>query len=196
MQLRSRAAVAAALLTTVFGALAAGPAAAQDGVTGGNPAVVETLEANPGSTRIAEDTVLLDPDVMVTLPSSTGDVQQSALRDCPRGWLCAWPHSDFVGPMLAVRDGVYIDYRAWHWDSLTGAIYDCRGGCSADLEHWRRYVRSYAHNISSIYNNTATVTWAPFWSPRNGANYYAANGGPAAYVGDKWNDSFTAACAC
>lgn len=98
--------------------------------------------------------------------------------------------------MLAVRDGVYIDYSKWFWDTATFEVVDCRGGCT--WPHWYhiQYVHRFDLNITSVYNNTHTVTWAPFWSPRNNANYYARNGAPAAYVGSQWNDSFTAACAC
>jgi hypothetical protein len=171
---------------------------ASDGVTLDlETAVAETLRENPGSIKTGENTVLLEPGVMVALPSDADvSAQQSSLNLCTRGWLCAWPHSDYRGPMLAVRDGTYIDYRAWWWDTSTGAILDCRGGCTGVDWYWDMYMRNYANNITSIYNNTSTMTWAPFWSPRNNANYYAYNGAPSAYVGSKWNDSFTAACAC
>jgi len=158
-------------------------------------AVAGTLRAVPGSVKTGENTILLEPGVMVALPSE-GDVSASSLGSCTRGWLCAWPDSDYRGPMLAVRDGVYIDYRAWWWDTSTGEILDCRGGCTGVDWYWDKYMRNFAYKITSVFNNTHTITWAPFWSPRNYTNYNALNGAPSPYVGSKWNDDFSAACAC
>jgi hypothetical protein len=55
--------------------------------------------------------------------------------------------------------------------------------------------RSYRGNITSVYNNTHSIVWAPFHSFIIG-NYYAYNGSPARYVGAYWNDMFDDACAC
>jgi hypothetical protein len=149
-----------------------------------------TLEANPGSTRTGDNTVLVRPGIAVTL-SSAGEVTTQAAGQCPRGWLCAWPDYNFGGGMLAIQQGVYISYGYWWYNVNNGAVMydDWQGGPGAE---WR----SFANNITSVYNNTNSAAWAPFYSYRNHANYYAANGSPAPYVGDTWNNSFTAACAC
>ncbi len=71
--------------------------------------VAQTLEANPGSTRISENAILVKPGIMVALPQD-GEMSTQASGQCPRGWLCAWPDIDFGGPMMAVQRGVYINY--------------------------------------------------------------------------------------
>jgi hypothetical protein len=151
-------------------------------------AVAETLEANPGSVQLDESTVLLKPGVLTALPD--GEVGLQAANDCPRGWSCAWTHSNFQGGMLGLREGDYESYVYWWWNPSNWAVTYCDWRC--DLEGWRYF----SNSVSSVFNNTYNVVWAPFWSPRNNANYYAYNGAPAAYVTDRWNDSFTAACAC
>lgn len=151
--------------------------------------MAETLEANPGSSQLDESTVLMKPGVLTVLPD--GEVGLQAANDCPRGWSCAWTHSNFQGGMLGLREGDYEPYAYWWWNPSNWEVTYCDWQCD-HLEGWRRF----SNNVSSVFNNTYNVVWAPFWSPRNNANYYAYNGAPAAYVTDTWNDSFTAACAC
>jgi hypothetical protein len=154
-----------------------------------------TLEANPGSKKTGESTVLLKPGVMLALPD--GEVGLQAANDCRRGWLCSWPHSDFRGPMLAVQDGTYLSgadlwYYRYDENDWSRGIQYCVMSVHCNDGNWRPYYES----ITSIYNNTHTITWAPYWSRRNNVNYYALNGAPSPYVGAKWNDSFTQLCAC
>lgn len=136
-----------------------------------------TLEANPGSRQIAENVIQLDEGITLTLPTSERSVQ--AASDCPSGWQCAWPHSNFRGPRLAAERCVYLNYFEWvFWNDLEGVYED------------------FAYDASSVYNNIPGVTWSQFWSPANGANYNAHFGAPEDYVGAQWNDTFTAAQGC
>jgi hypothetical protein len=151
--------------------------------------VAGTLEANPGSVRTGENTILLQPGIMAVL-ASDGEVGPQRASDCPPGWLCAWPHSDFRGPMFGVRQGQYIEYRNWSWND-NGGIANCGYWITCAGSGWHHYYE----NITSIFNNTSS-TWAAFYSLRNGENYLAYRGAPSGHVGSKWNDSFTAACAC
>jgi hypothetical protein len=154
--------------------------------------IAETLRVNPGSVQIGADTVLLRPGVMTVLPSST-TMSTAAAGDpnrCPRGWTCAWTDTNFRGAMLGIREGVYTDYYYW-WYNSSGAISYWPGSNPNPA-----VLRSFSNNASSVFNNTYNLVWAPFYSFRNKANYYAYRGAPAAYVGSKWNDSFTSACGC
>lgn len=170
---------------------AQGQPSASDGVASDlETSVARTLEANPGSARTGESTVSLQPGIMAALPD--GEVGIQAAGNCPHGWLCAWPHSDFRGPMLGVRQGTYIPYWEWAWNSRTGEVRQCVMSVHCPGSDWH----SYFESITSIFNNTYSITWAPFYSPRNGQNYYAYIGAPSGYVGSRWNDSFSAACAC
>ncbi|MEO3927705.1 peptidase inhibitor family I36 protein [Micromonosporaceae bacterium B7E4] len=152
------------------------------------PGMAETLKANPGSVRTGENTVLLKPGVMVALPSN-GDVTTQSLGQCPAGWLCGWVDSDYRGAMYGIRQGDHIDFLYWWYNPYNGAtVYDDWGSPGPE---WRRW----GNSITSVYNNTSLL-WTPFYSYRNGENFYARRGAPSPYVGAKWNDSFTKACAC
>jgi hypothetical protein len=150
--------------------------------------VSDTLEANPGSVRMGENAILLEQGVMWSLPAD-GEVGTQHLSHCPSGWLCGWIHDDFQGAMMAVQQGTYADLTDWYWNQHTLEVRRCCN-LSPGGTWW-----PVSHKITSVLNNTS-LTWAPFYSHRNFENYYAYRGAPAAYVGAKWNDSFTAMCAC
>jgi hypothetical protein len=150
--------------------------------------VAGTLEANPGSVRTGANTVMLQPGIMAVLPSD-GEVGAQHASDCPPGWLCAWPDSDFRGPMLGVRQGQYINYWNWMWH-VDGRISPCEGVLYCDGGGWY----PYATTITSIFNHTCT-DWAAFYSPRNDENYLAAEGAPNGWVGSKYDNSFWSAYA-
>lgn len=203
MSVRLRQLVGTTALVLALGIVPAVAAHAQSGdaasTAGGvaaadlETAMAATLDANPGSQQTGENTVLLKQGVMVALPDS--EVGLQAANSCQRGWLCAWPHSDFRGPMLGVRDGTYVGdlyYYLYDENNWSKGVKYCVMSGTCGPGNWR----SFYESITSIYNNTHTVTWAPFWSRRNNQNYYALNGAPSGYVGAKWNDSFTALCAC
>jgi Peptidase inhibitor family I36 len=97
---------------------------------------------------------------------------------CPSGHQCAYSDANFGGYVISRPRCVYLDY-------FTVFFYNHEG----DMDDW-------AFDVSAVYNNIPGVTWSQFWSPRNNANYNAYYRSPAAYVGDKWNDSFTAAQGC
>jgi hypothetical protein len=149
-------------------------------------AMAETLAANPGSVRLGEHTVLLEPGIMAAIPSDGGAGIQ-AVGQCPRGWLCAWPDIDYGGPMMAVQQPNYIDYRKWFYNGA-GVIVMSNSWPGSG---WR----TFAFDITSVYNNTHTIAWAPLHNPVSG-NYYAQLGHPIPYVGPDWNDWFMDACAC
>jgi Peptidase inhibitor family I36 len=163
---------------------AAGPAPATPS------AVAEMLNANPGSVRTGENTVLLKPGIMAILPLN-GEVGVQAAGQCPRGWLCAWPDINFGGPMMAVQQGTYIAYIYW-WYKGSQIVYSPSG--TSPGSGW---VSFYAR-ITSVYNNTHSIAQAPFHPYFNipGGNYYAPLGAPISYVGAYYNDSFDSACAC
>jgi hypothetical protein len=154
--------------------------------------VSSTLKANPGSVRTGPNTVLLEPGVMWVLPSER-EASVRGLTGCPAGWLCGWTNADFAGGMMAIQQGTYVDYINWWWNTSTFEVRFCDHFTHCDLGPgtWN----GISNSISSVLNNTS-VLWAPFYSLRNKANYYAYRGSPASYVGAKWNDSFTEACAC
>jgi len=135
-----------------------------------------TVKANPGSKQIAKNVIQLDEGIIMVL--ATDDKSAQSASSCPSGWQCAWPHVNFGGDMLAAQRCVYLNYFQWAWRVSPG-VYD-----------------DFAYDVSSVFNNIPGVTWSQFWSPRNNANYNAHVGSPASYVGDKWNDSFTAAQGC
>jgi hypothetical protein len=159
--------------------------------------VALTLEGNPGSERLGENTIMIKPGIMAALPPD-GDVSTQGLaQQCPGGWLCAWPHVDFEGPMLAIQRGVFIEYRYWWWNTQSGQIIYTEhypGWPGPLLAGWT----SYWNQITSVYNNLRSLTWAPFhnYEYESEGNYYALDGAPAAYVGAHWNDTFDIACAC
>lgn len=193
MQVRRRLAGTITLIA-MFSAIPAVQAQArpqEDAPSNFETSVTETLEANPGSVRLGEDDVLLASGVMWTVPN--GDTGSRALRDCPSGWLCGWTHADYAGGRMAVREGVYVHFLNWYWDANDYRVKECPVGfCELGPGNWR----PLSNSITSVFNNTWNVVWAPFYSPRNGANYYAFRGAPAPYVDAKWNDSFTEMCAC
>lgn len=157
--------------------------------------VSEILDANPGSVRLDDNDVLLEPGVMWSLPSDGDDgaVGAQALADCPAGWLCGWTHADYEGGRIAVQQGVYLHFLNWYWNEDNYQVKECDPlNCSLGPGRWRFLTNS----ITSVFNNTWSITWAPFYSPRNNANYYALRGAPEDYVGSKWNDSFTEMCGC
>lgn len=92
--------------------------------------------------------------------------------------------------MMAIPHGVYILYSQWYWNIFTGLIVYSPNGFPGD--EWN----SFAWNISSVYNNLNGVPWAPFYDAIRRENYNAAEGSPAPYVGDDWNDHFVTACSC
>lgn len=139
-------------------------------------AMTRTLDANPGSVQISENVIMREDGVVIGLPRADGT---SSLDDCPSGYQCGWVKADFQGPFIGGLRCVYIDYyNVWYWVPETNTYHN------------------YANKVSSLFNNIPGVTWSQFWSPRNNANYDAHVGAPANYVGDRWNDSFTAAQGC
>jgi hypothetical protein len=175
--------LALAVLLAIGGLLSSGAAAAASPAMPSGMA--ETLEANPGSVRSGKNTVLVKPGVMVVLPSDGA----MAVSDCPVGWLCTWPHSDYRGGMLAIQQGVYLQFYYWWYHDNGGVTYHAWDDPGPG---WH----TFAQAVTSVFNNTHSVTWAPLYSHRNQQNYYALRGAPTGYVGAKWNDSFTAMCAC
>lgn len=171
------------------------PSISQDDSFDLEASVNEILEANPGSTRVGDNDILLEPGLMWSLPSD-GEVGAQALADCPAGWLCGWTNVDYAGGRMAVQQGDHEHFLTWYWDDTAPnyRVKQCRiiNPCDLGSGDWQYLTNS----ISSVYNNTWSITWAPFYSPRNNANYYALRGAPARYVGAMWNDSFTEMCGC
>jgi hypothetical protein len=70
---------------------------------------------------------------------------------------------------VGIREGVYTDYGYWWLDSSGGFLLT-----------WKQpepgVLRSFSVNASSVFNNTYNLIWAPFYSYRNRANYYAYRG--------------------
>lgn len=149
-------------------------------------AIANTLEANPGSVRTGENTIELQPGVMVAYPIE-GQVGTQALSQCPQKWLCAWPHSDFRGPMYGIRQGDCIEYFNWYWEPGGTIIWASRHPGSG----WT----SWARSISSVYNNLIGVPQASFWSGAFIGPYHAPQGTPIPYVGSLWNDWIQSGCA-
>ena len=149
------------------------------------------LAANPGSVQTGPNTVLLEPGVMWVIPTE-GEVGTQGLNACPDGWLCGWMHADYEGGLMGIHQGVHVFLHDYWWNPYTNVVKYCSplNPCGPS-DQWR----SVAGEITSVYNRT-DLTWTPFWSERNKANFYALRDAPSPYVGAKWNDSFTKMCAC
>lgn len=151
----------------------------------------QTLRSNPGSRRVSENAILVQPGIMVVGPSN-GEASTRGPGQCPRGWLCAWVDIDFRGPMMAIQRGVHVWYSHWWFHTVTGEIVYSRGYPPGSDPNWD----DFGLDITSVFNNLVDLTWAPFYDPFRQENYYAHQGAPASYVGAAWNDHFSQACAC
>jgi hypothetical protein len=157
--------------------------------------VARTLQINPGSRRIGKASILFEPGIMASLPpdgaaSARAARMSTRYRVCASGWLCAWPHADFVGPALGIRYGVQIQYREWAYHEATGRILHCRDRC-VFTNGWKWW----AFSISSVYNNIPELPLARFYEPGAGHWYAPYSRGPIAWVGDNKDNRFTLATA-
>lgn len=152
IRLRAAAVVCATMLSTL--ALISSPAHAEAQGTSSpasvNRQVTEVLQANPGSRRISETSVLLAPGVIMTVPGAieasatmtvpSRDGRQAtvsaASTSCPSQYLCLWEHVWRGGARLAFYYCGYVDlyryrlnqYTLWDddvssiWNNQTGGV--------------------------------------------------------------------------
>jgi peptidase inhibitor family I36 len=153
-----------------------------------NRRVAEVLEANPGSRRISDTSVLLAPGIIMTVPGPVetratmtvpsrdgGQVTVSAAStSCPYQYLCLWEHVWRGGERLAFYYCGYVD-----------------------LYKYRLNASSYWNNkVSSIWNNQSggVVSW--FYDTNYGGllgtvsagNYLQDLTRDRALDGGNWND--------
>jgi hypothetical protein len=199
--------VVAVLATALGSAL---PAAANPAVDGGKPMplaevhrqVTEIIKANPGSQRISDTSVLLEPGVVMTVPGlveadatmtvPTPDGRQLTVAasdsSCAYTYLCVWQHI----------------YRNVDRPGAKLAFYFCR---SEDLG--RYYIsagNSWRDDISSIWNNQSGGAVSSFYDNKgigrilvgrlSAGNYLQDLTRDRAADGGNWNDRIDRIVVC
>lgn len=147
-----------ALLVTGIGLLTPNVrAGAEDVTTGaGEASINRTIAANPGSVRLSDDRIQLEPGVV--LDYRTGDAQPLGEHGCADYYFCLYVDSYYEGPMLQFYDcGRYGLEHYYFWNPGDPNRHD------------------FADDVSSVYN-AQTVTgqlefgwggnmnWAPMTS--------------------------------
>jgi hypothetical protein len=140
-----------------------------------------TLAANPGSTRLSDTEILLEPGVVLALPSDGATVQ--GVPNCPYEWFCLYEHSNYDGWLI----------RFYTCNVLYGlSDYQFYNETEQAWDDW-------AFDASSWHNNQSggADAWIYKWSATPaGGELYRAGVGAVPYVGDYWNDTFWELFAC
>jgi hypothetical protein len=163
-----------------------------------NRQVAQVLRANPGSRRISNTSVLLEPGVVMTVPGPVkagatmtvpvpGGRQvtvSAADTSCPYQWLCVWEHVWRGGAKLAFY---YCNY-VWLGD------------------YWLNVNNNWRDDISSIWNNQSGGALSYFYNLKYGGydvigtlsagNYLMDLTRDRARDGGTWNDRIDRISVC